>query len=274
MYHLSASRSIDAAGLPTNGIIIRMMQRRKSPLDIKTTEAHMCSVDVRLKILGQVPFFKDLSAADLKEINLLFREVGFSADEPVYFAGDPAERLFVVADGRIKLMRDTAVGKSVLFDLLTPGEFFGSLSGSADDVYSDTAQALTSACILIIGREPFQQVLKRFPLVSLKIIEIMAARLRLAQERIQRLSVSTVEERIAHVLLVLSEKFGEPGANGVLIQVPLSREDLAAMVGATTESTSRVMSQFQKDGLIEAGRQWVAITDPGGLKAIAGSEID
>jgi CRP/FNR family transcriptional regulator, nitrogen oxide reductase regulator len=234
----------------------------------------MCSVDVRLKILGKVPFFQDLSAAELKEVNLLFREVGFLANETVYFAGDPAERLFVVADGRVKLMRDTAVGKSVLFDLLTPGEFFGSLSGMGDDVYSDTAQALTPACILTIGSDAFQKILKRFPAVSLKIIGIMALRLRAAQERIQRLSVSTVEERIAHVLLVLSQKFGQAGKDGMLIQVPLSREDLAAMVGATTESASRVMSQFQRDGLIEAGRQWVAIIAPDGLKALAGSELE
>lgn len=251
-----------------------MMQRRKSPLDIKTTEPHQCSVDVRLKILGKVPFFQDLSATDLKEINLLFREIGFAANETICFAGDPAERLFVVADGRVKLMRDTAVGKSVLFDLLTPGEFFGSLSGSGDDVYSDTAQALTPACILTIGGDTFQQILKRYPPVALKIIGIMSTRLRAAQERIQRLSVSTVEERIAHVLMVLSEKFGQPGKDGLLIQAPLSREDLASMVGATTESASRVMSQFQKDGLIQAGRGWVAITDPDGLKALAGSDLE
>lgn len=250
-----------------------MMQRRKSPLDIKTTAAHMCSVDVRLKILGQVPFFQDLPSANLNEINQLFRESGFEANERICYAGDPAEQLFIVADGRVKLMRDTLAGKSVLFDLLTPGEFFGSLSGSGDDFYTDTAQALTPACILTIGKEAFQLILKQYPSVALKIIEIMAARLKAAQERIQRLSISTVEERIAHVLLVLVDKFGQPGRDGLAIQVPLSREDLAAMVGSTTESTSRVMSQFQKNGLIKTGRQWVAISDPAGLRGLSGSDF-
>lgn len=246
-----------------------MPKRRKSPLEIEYTEPHQCSVNLRLEILGKVPFFGDLSVADLEKVNPLFREHGYEPEEVICFAGDPAEKLFVVADGRVKLVRHTLAGKDVVLDILKAGEFFGSLTTLGDDVYPETAQAQTPACVLTIGRDSFSSILDLYPAVALKVINIMAARLRTAQEHVRQLSVSPVESRIAQTLLVLCEKFGQPADVGMLIQVPLSRDDLAAMTGTTTETASRVMSQFQKDGLIETGRQWVAVLDRAGLEAIS-----
>jgi len=232
----------------------------------------MCSVDLRLKILGQLPFFEGLSRDALEKINQSFHEVGYDVGEIICFEGDPAERLFVVADGRVKLVRHTLAGKDVLLDMLTTGEFFGSLTSLGDDVYPDTAQAQTAVCVLTISREAFRHILELYPSITLKVVDIMAARLRATQERVRQLSVSPVEARIAHVLLVLSEKFGQQSEVGMLIQVPLAREDLAAMAGTTPESASRVMSQFQKQGLVDAGRQWVAVLERTQLETIAGSE--
>ncbi|HEY6075159.1 MAG TPA: helix-turn-helix domain-containing protein, partial [Anaerolineales bacterium] len=80
------------------------------------------------------------------------------------------------------------------------------------------------------------------------------------------------EARLAGILMVLSAKFGKRRDVGLLIEVPLTREDLAAMTGTTTESASRVLSQFRKDGLIRSGRQWIALRDLEGLKMIAERE--
>ncbi len=158
--------------------------------------------------------------------------------------------------------------------MLTTGEFFGAFSGQGTDVYIETAQALSPSCILAISRETFQQILKRHPAVALKVIDIMAARLRTANERVHQLSTLPVEGRIASILLMLGAKFGETSEVGLLLQVPLTRDDLAGMAGTTTESASRVMSQLQKDGLIRSGRGWVAVTDRERLQAIAGKELE
>jgi CRP-like cAMP-binding protein len=122
--------------------------------------------------------------------------------------------------------------------------------------------------------ETFQQILKRFPSVSLKMLEIMTKRLLLANDRVHQLSAMTIEGRIASLLVMLCDKFGEQAEVGLLLQVPLSRENLAGMAGTTTETASRVMSQFQRHGLIQSGREWVAVTDLEGLKAITGNELE
>jgi CRP/FNR family transcriptional regulator, nitrogen oxide reductase regulator len=250
-----------------------MTGRRKSPLVIEVTESDMCSVNLRLHILSQVPFFADLSQDDLGRVNSLFHEQGYVPHETIYFSGDAVKHLFVVADGRVRLMRHSLSGKDVLLDILTPGEFFGSFSAQGDEVYHDTAQAHTQTCVLRISVNDFHAILQKHPQVVLKVLDITSARLRAANVRVQQLSALPVEGRIANFLLVLSAKFGKADEVGLLIQTPLARDDVAAMAGTTSETASRVMSQFQKDGLIRTGRQWVAIADQAALEEIARAEI-
>jgi len=249
-----------------------MTPRRKTPLHIEVTESHQCSVDLRLRILHGLPFFADLPHADVEQVNRLFHEYGFAPNGTICFAGDSAERMFVVADGRVKLMRHSLSGKNILLDMLTPGEFFGSLSAVDGEVYSDTAEAQTQSCVLSISAADFRRILENHPKVALKVLEITAARLRDAQERVRQLSALTVEGRVANMLLVLGKKFGKQSHVGLLIESPLTRDDLAAMTGTTTESASRVMSQFQKDGLIQTGRKWVSILDQKALEQVAKAE--
>jgi len=247
-----------------------MSERRKSPIELEPVEPHMCTVEVRLEILSRVPFFSGLKPHELDAVNAMFVERGYTAGEYLYHEGDPAERLYVVADGRVKLLRHGDGEKDVLLDLLVPGEYFGSLSFEEDDEYTDTALAHTPVCSLSIDRQRFRQILDRYPDVALRVLRILNRRLLDAQEAVRMLSALPVDRRIAHTLLKLAAKLGKQQAQGILIETPLSRDDLAQMTGATTETVSRVLSQFQKEGLIESGRQWVAISDRDRLVELAG----
>lgn len=228
----------------------------------------MCDLKLRLYILGRLPFFSGLPDSTMHDINLLFTERGYAVGEIIYFEKSPASRLYVVADGHVKLMRHTLSGKDVLLDILNQGEFFGGLTHAQDDTYAETAHAHTPVCTLSIEGGDFRQILSRHPPAAIKVMEIMAQRLREAHEMVRLLSVSSVEQRLAHVLLKLGHKLGEKNDVGLLIQLPLGRGDLAELTGTTTETASRVMSQLQKEGLIRTGRRWVAITDTPGLAAL------
>lgn len=244
------------------------MSRRKTPLEHEHIEPHMCNLDLRLYILGRLPFYSGLPDSTIRDIDAFFTERGYAEGEIIYFEENPASRLYVVADGNVKLMRHAISGKDVMLDILKQGEFFGSLTHVEDDTYSETAHAHTPVCTLSIEGDDFRQILRRHPPVAMKVLDIMAQRLREAHEMVHLLSVSSVEQRLAHVLLKLGAKLGEPNEVGLLIPLPLGRGDLAELTGTTTETASRVMSQFQKEGLIQTGRRWVAITDRPGLAAL------
>jgi CRP-like cAMP-binding protein len=239
---------------------------------VETVEPAACSVDLRLSILQQVPFFANLSSAEIGAINEQFREYGFQPGESIYFSGETATHLHVVAAGQVKLLRHSVSGQDVLLDILKPGDYFGSLATLAGEAYPDTAQAQTAVCVLSISSGDFRASLQQYPRVALAVMSRTARRLQETQEMVRRLSVNSAEQRLAAVLLKLADKLGEATDEGILIQMPLSRDDLAQMSGTTAETASRIVSQFQKEGLVHSGRQWLAITDRLRLESIAAEE--
>ncbi len=238
-----------------------MAGRRAVPQIIESISPASCTVEHRLEVLQGLPFFRDLSPERLAEINRQFRSYDVEPGATIYLSGDPAERLYVVAHGRVKLLRHSASGQDTLLDILTTGEMFGTLAALGDLTYPDTAEAQTFCCVLGIGAQDFQAILERSPDVALRVLGIVARRLQEAHTTISQISATPVEARVAAALVKLAEKLGVHDQKGTLIQTRLSRQDLAAMTGTTTETVSRVMSQFRRDGLIESGRQWIVVTD-------------
>jgi len=247
-----------------------MAEHRTTPLEPDHIEPQMCTIDLRLTLLHQLPFFKDLPHEAITEINALFREQGHDAGDYIYYAGDPAARLYVVAAGKVKLLRHAPTGQEVVLDLLTPGDFFGSLPVLGEATHPETAQAHTMSCVLAITADDFQTVLQQYPQVSLVLLEVVSKKLREAHEVIHQISAAPVESRLAATLLKLADKLGENRDGELLIQLPLSRQDLADMTGATVETVSRIMSQFRKRRVIRSGRGWVAIIDREALVQTAG----
>ncbi len=244
------------------------MARRKSPVRLQWIDPAACTLDYRLKIIGRLPFFKELPAAAIRQINAGFHDRSFPADKPVYFEGDPAESLYLVALGRVKLVHNAATGREVVLDILHGGEYFGNLTVLGTNTYNETAVMQTDGCILAISADDFQSILKEHPDVTLKVLESVGKRLEESRRLIQQLSTYTVEQRLASVLLRLADKLGEEEEAGVLLQLPLSRHDLATMTATTTETVSRVMSRFAEQGLIRSGRKWIAVADRKGLQEV------
>ena len=244
------------------------MVRPKSPVRLDWMDPAICSLEYRLKIIGRLPFFKHLPADAISRINSLFHDGDVSANERIYFEGDEADHLYLVAMGKVKLVRNTASGREVLLDILHGGEYFGSLSTFGGCAHTETAIAQTDCCILKISAEDFEHILEDHPDVTRKVLDVVSQRLTESQETVKQLSTYTAEQRIASALLRLAGKLGEARGQGVLIQLPLSRQDLAAMTGSTIETVSRIMSRFVEQGWLKSGRKWVTIMDVNRLKEL------
>lgn len=235
--------------------------RPKSPVRLEWVDPVVCSLEYRLKIIGRLPFFKHLPVDAISRINNLFHDVDVSANERIYFEGDEAGHLYLVAMGKVKLVRNTASGREVLLDILHSGEYFGSLTIFGGRIHMETAIAQTDGCILKISAEDFEHILTDHPDVTRRVLEAVSQRLVASQEIVKQLSAYTAEQRVASALLRLAGKLGEARGQGVLIQLPFSRQDLAAMTGSTIETVSRVMSRFAENGWVKSGRKWVTITE-------------
>ncbi len=170
------------------------------------------------------------------------------------------------------MARPTVDGQDVVLDFLGPGEHFGSLAELGDAAYREDVTAHTHACILYTTADDFNALLRQYPAVTLATLGIVASRLRTAHSMIEQLSAYPVEHRVAATLLHLARKRGSEGRQGLLIDIPLSRQDIADMTGATVETVSRVMSQFRRDGLIDSGRRWISVLDVDALQHVVGDD--
>ena len=251
-----------------------MQPHRKSPVNLVYTETESCSIDLRLNILGRLPFFSGLDQPTLQTINSQFREVGFEAGEFIFWEGTSSDYLYVLADGKVKLKKAVGSQRDVLLDVLGSGDFFGNIANEEGGVHFETAQAMTACCVLILSNHQFRATLRSHPDLMARTASIMASRLRQANQKLLSFGAMSVDQRLASTLLALESKFGLVKDGMRLIDLPLSRDDLAEMTGTTPETVSRWISQMRGAGVLRTGRKWTGIVDLERLKALAeGGEI-
>ena len=248
------------------------VERRRTPVEPVIIEAHHCTPVEQQRILAATPFFHTVPPEKMQQITATFHQGDYPAGASIHRSGEPAARLSIVAAGMVKLVRHTASGQDVVLDIIGTGEYFGSLADLGDLTYQEAAIAHTDCCILSTSATEFRRLLGEFPNVTLATLDFVASRLRTAQQNIEQISAHPVEQRVAATLLQFARRIGRPDGKTILIDMPLSRQDLADMTGAQVETVSRVMSEFRRAGIIESGRRWTAIRDRQALETIAGHQ--
>jgi CRP-like cAMP-binding protein len=213
-------------------------------------------------ILRQVPLFGSLTPEQIAGMVARFRVDAFAQDTIIFLEGDPADRFWIVQAGQVKIVKHATEGQENLLEVITPGEVFGG-AAILFPMQPATAVAMTNTTTLSTERDQFVQLIRQYPDIAIRIINILGERLRAAMT-MRALSTERVDVRLANILLKLCSKAGSPKETGVQINMPLSRQDLADMAGTTIETAIRIMSKFRKDGLV--------LTEPGGYIVVTDSE--
>lgn len=218
-------------------------------------------------ILRSIPLFASLADDELAGIASMFTEQMVEKDELVFFEGDPPLWVYIVIEGRIKLLKYSEDGKAVILHLLNAGEMFGGVAAFGRRPYPFTAQALIPSLVLKVSGPDFYQIMERYPEVSNQVVRELAARLIEAHETTKNLAVERVDQRIAHTVLKLASRSNGDDLQRV-IDVPLTRQDIAEMAGTTVETTIRIFSKWRKAGIVGSQNGKVVIYDPKRLEAI------
>ena len=220
-------------------------------------------------ILRQVTFFAGLGEAELEAIGAAaaLRKV---AQEGYYFLqGDPAERIFVLVTGRVKLTQASPDGQQVLLRIAGPHTLFGGVALAQAEVYPVSAQAADASAALSWPRTAMQSWIERSPALAINAMKLMAGQAQDIQELYRQLATERVERRLARTLIRLAAQAGKKTPEGVLIDLTLTRQDLAEMSGTTLFTVSRILSAWESKGLVSLGRERVVIKYPHGLVTIA-----
>ena len=215
----------------------------------------------KAQILRKSSIFSSLSDDELGELADLSIKHSFMPNEFIFWDGDDPVWFYIVAEGKVKVLKHSSLGKEFIIAFFGPGEMFGEVAVFENKPYPASAQAVTETKVVGIKREDFLSFLANHPQVALRIINVLGGRLRDAQGRLRDLAGERVEQRLASVLLMLSAKLG--------LTLPFTRQEIADMVGTTIETAIRVMSHLKDRGIIRSVRGKVIILNEEKLRLLS-----
>lgn len=220
-------------------------------------------------LLTKIELFHGLSDRDLETIYAESRELSFDADSFLFHQDDPAERIFILISGRVKLYQLADDGQQVMMHVMTPGMMFAAISLVKGALYPVSAEAAQTSRVIYWSQATLLALIEQFPQMALNAMKVLAGHVREFQNRYRELATERVERRLARTVLRLTSQTGRKIEEGVLLDLPLTRQDLAEMSGTTLFTVSRILTQWESQGLVLAGRERLVVRFPHGLVRIA-----
>lgn len=206
--------------------------------------------------LTTVPLFASLDPAEVTAFTLLLREKTYPKGSVILFEDDPGDSLFIVREGRVKVVLVSEEGREVILGILGVGDHFGELSLIDDEPRSAHVVAMEDSTLLALRREDFRRRVEANPAVAWALLVEMSHRLRRADDKIGSLVLLDVPGRIARVLLDASAEAGSDD-----IEKPLTHQTIAHVIGASRETVSRAMREFVEAGWIATEQRRIHIAD-------------
>ena len=221
--------------------------------------------------LRQVSVFQNATEDDLKLVAQHAIERSIEEGEFFFFQGDPAIYFYILVSGRAKLLQTNQAGQQVNLRTLNEWQMFGALGAVRENAtYPATAQALEPSTALAIESSFLKEMMETRPNLNVNLMQLMTGYIMEMQERYRELATERVERRIALTVLRLAAQIGKRiSAEEMVVELSLSRQDMAEASGTTIFTVSRVLADWERRGLVEAGRERVVIRNPHGLVQIS-----
>ncbi|TAL25945.1 MAG: Crp/Fnr family transcriptional regulator [Nitrospirae bacterium] len=220
--------------------------------------------------LKKIPVFGALNASDAEEVRPYLLPSRFRKKEAIFSEGDPSDWLYIVTKGKVKITKLSQGGREIILEIISPFDFFGGVAVMRGFPYPANAIAMEDSEVLKISRSNLMRVLDRFPNLMYCMAMNIGDRIKGSHEMLKNIAVEKVESRIASLLIKLADKTGIKTDGAIAIDMKLTKQDIAEMVGTTVETSIRTMSKFKKMGIVaeKAGR--ILIKNPDKLKSLCG----
>ena len=201
-----------------------------------------------------------LRLEDFQREGIRVAERRYAAKDTLFAPADPGSQLYFLLDGTVRLYRIYGGYKEATVALLKNEGVFGELGLDEGSRQSVFAEALTGVTVAVVRKSILTEVIKRRPEFALKLLSSFSERLRQSDEVIESLLDREVSARLATLLSHLGDRFGEADGSATVLKVRLTHQDLANMIVSTREAVSKVMSEFQREGLIEVRNRTISVT--------------
>ena len=220
--------------------------------------------------LKKIPVFGALNASDAEEVKPYLLPSRFRKKEAIFSEGDTSDWLYIVTKGKVKITKLSQSGREIILEIISPFDFFGGVAVMRGFPYPANAIAMEDSEVLKISRSNLMRVLDRFPNLMYCMAMNIGDRIKGSHEMLKNIAVEKVESRIASLLIKLADKTGIKIDGAIAIDMKLTKQDIAEMVGTTVETSIRTMSKFKKMGIVAEKAGKITIKDMNKLKALCG----
>jgi len=227
----------------------------------------MTTVDRSL--VANLPMFAGLAPAEQDELLREARSIRYPKGAAVFEQGAEANRFFVLLHGHLRVEKTTPQGQQTVVRYVSSGELFGVAQAMNLSHYPATAIAAVDSIALAWPSVSWARLIARYPSLASSALQTVGSRLQDTQARVIEISNEQGEQRVAHTLLRLAKQAGRKVDNGIEIDFPISRQNVAEMTGTTLHTVSRILSAWESKGLVEGGRQRIVLCDPERLHVLA-----
>jgi len=218
---------------------------------------------VQVEFLKSIPYFSGLSDSEIDSVSKYIFEKKAERGEILSFEGEPADVLYFVVAGAVKVFKTSADGKEQIFSIVRPGESFNDVAVLSGGVSLVSAEAMGTVVLNTIKKHDMEVFLKEYPRVALNVIQVLSRRVQELVSLVEDFSFRHVTGRVAKMLL-------EYAGDGVGERPRLTQQEMAGMIGTAREMVGRSLKNLEAEGAIRMERNRIIITDQKSLREMAG----
>ena len=222
-------------------------------------------------LLTHLPPFRNLSRLQIREILDAATSARFDAGRAVFCEGMPVDRFFLLLDGHIRVQRTTEQGDQIILLHIAPGQLFGIGAALGHKTYPASAVTVQDCVVLVWPNRLWAEFIAKYDGFSTQSYAVVGERLNDMHNVIVDMATKQVEQRIAAVLLRLITQMGRQVEGGIEIDFPITRQNISDMTGSTLHTVSRLLSAWEKAGIVASERKKITVTSPHQLMALSGA---
>jgi CRP/FNR family transcriptional regulator len=224
--------------------------------------------EIRVATLKTLELFQDLSHDLLLELSKLTTIRTLKKNEVIFEQGDMAKKFTFVNKGMVKVIRSLKPGQEMILRIATEGEFFGILAIFSEQTYAVRAVTEGEVTLVEIPKEPFFDFLDKHPEIYRKFLKLSSQNSQQMMRKVPEMALTRIESRVAKILLNLTKKIGYQEDGLYQLNMPLTRKEIAAMAGTTTETVVRVLGRLEKTSVIEMNKHHIMLRDQDYLESL------
>jgi CRP-like cAMP-binding protein len=207
------------------------------------------------ELLSEIELFSELSQDELREVAAHAQIRKVATDTTIFYEGDAADAVYVVVNGRVKVVTTSSDGKEFILTVLGAGQVFGEMGLLEAAPRSAAVVTITEVELMVIKREDFDRLIETRPTISRKLMAILSRRLRRANSKMESLAYMDVAGRLARYLLDMALDHGQRLGNGWVVVKRPTHSDIAHSIGTSRETVSRLINEFEEGfGLVNKGK--------------------